>query len=221
MSADPKAFFLSTELADYVAGHSSPPDAVLTGLIERTRQLGDVAGMQIAPDQGAFMTLVTQLVQPRLAVEVGTFTGYSSICLARGLPPGGRLIACDLSEEWTAIARAAWVEAGVDDRIDLRIGPAIETLRALPDDLLVDLAFIDADKGGYLDYYEEILRRLRPGGVILVDNVLWSGRVVDATDVDADTAALREFNAHVAADDRVDVVVLTVADGLSLIRLRD
>ena len=217
----PKSVFLPEALADYAAAHSTPADAVLDALVARTRQLGSVAGMQVSPDQGTFLTLLTRLVGARTAIEVGTFTGYSSICIARGLAPGGRLIACDRSDEWTTIARAAWLDAGVADRIDLRLGPAIDTLGALPRDLVVDLAFIDADKAGYVDYYEAILARLRPGGVVLADNVLWYGRVTDPSADDEDTVAIRTFNRHVLEDARVEVVVLPVADGLSVIRRRD
>ena len=217
----PKSVFLPEALADYAAAHSTPADAALTALVARTRQLGSVAGMQVSPDQGTLLTLLTRLVGARTAIEVGTFTGYSSICIARGLAADGRLIACDRSDEWTAIARAAWLEAGVADRIDLRLGPAIDTLTALPRDLVVDLAFIDADKAGYIDYYEAIMARLRPGGVVLADNVLWYGRVTDPAADDEDTVAIRAFNRHVLADTRVEVVVLPVADGLSVIRRRD
>lgn len=215
----PKAFFLPEDLADYVAAHSSAPDPVLERLTERTRRLGSLFSMQIAPEQGAFMTLLTAAIGARVAVEVGTFTGYSSICIARGLAPGGRLIACDRSDEWTAVAREAWLEAGVDDRIDLRLGPAAETLAALDPDLVVDLAFIDADKENYLIYFEALLPHMRPGGVILVDNVLWSGRVVDPVATDADTEALRVFNDAVVADSRVEVAMLPLADGVSVIRV--
>lgn len=218
--ADHKAFFLTPELAGYVEAHTTKSDDVLAGLVERTRALGDVAGMQISPDQGALLTALTAMMGASLAIEVGTFTGYSSICIARGLAPGGRLVACDVSDEWTSIAREAWLAAGVADRIDLRLGPAAQTLAALPEEPVVDLAFIDADKGGYARYYELVLTRLRDGGVILVDNVLWSGRVADPDNAEPDTEALREFNDMVVADPRVDVVMLTVADGLSLIRKR-
>ncbi|MCC5952209.1 MAG: O-methyltransferase [Acidimicrobiia bacterium] len=213
---EPKAFFLSNELADYVAAHSRGVDPVLAELVEQTNALGEVARMQVAPDQGAFLTVLTRALGTTLAVEVGTFTGYSSICIARGMAEGARLIACDLSDEWTTIARRAWLDAGVADRIELRLGPALDTLRRLPTEPVIDLAFIDADKGGYLDYYEELLPRLRPGGVLLADNVLWSGRVVDDAADDADTVALRAFNDHVARDDRVDAVLLTIADGLTM-----
>jgi caffeoyl-CoA O-methyltransferase len=218
---EPKSFFLSGELARYVADHSSQPDPVLTDLIDATRALGAVAGMQISSEQGAFMTLVARMMGAHTAVEVGTFTGYSSICIARGLANGGRLIACDVSDEWTTIARQAWRSAGVADRIDLRLGPAADTLAALPANLVVDLAFIDADKGGYRTYYDLLMTRLRPGGVILVDNVLWSGRVADATNTEADTIALREFNRYVADDTRVEVAMVPLADGLTIIRKHD
>lgn len=218
--SDHKAFFLTPELAHYVEAHTTKPDDVLAGLVERTRALGDVAGMQISPDQGALLTALTAMMGASLAIEVGTFTGYSSICIARGLAPGGRLVACDVSDEWTSIAREAWLAAGVADRIDLRLGPAAQTLAALPEEPVVDLAFVDADKGGYARYYELVLTRLRDGGVILVDNVLWSGRVADPDNAESDTVALREFNDMVVADPRVDVVMLAVADGLSLIRKR-
>jgi caffeoyl-CoA O-methyltransferase len=211
---------VTPELHQYILEHSAPPDDVQHSLMEETSKLGPVSGMQIGPEQGTFMTALTQLVGVTLAVEVGTFTGYSSLCIARGLAPGGRLICCDVSEEWTAIGKRHWEKAGVADRIDLRIAPAIETLRALPTDLAVDLAFVDADKSGYLGYYEELVPRLRPGGVLLADNVLWSGRVIDAGANDADTVAIRAFNDHVAADTRVEAVMLPIGDGLTLLRKR-
>jgi|tagenome__1003787_1003787.scaffolds.fasta_scaffold20175489_2 caffeoyl-CoA O-methyltransferase len=209
---------ITPELHDYLLAHTAPVDDVQRSLIEETAKLGRVSGMQIGPEQGRFMTILTQMVGATLAVEVGTFTGYSSLCIARGLVPGGRLICCDVSDEWTSIGRRHWNEAGVADRIDLRIAPAIETLRALPEEANVDLAFIDADKGSYLGYYEALVPRLRPNGVVLVDNVLWSGRVVDTEADDDDTVAIRRFNDHVVADDRVDVVMLPIGDGLTLAR---
>ncbi len=218
--AEPKSVVVTPELHAYAVAHGTPPDAVQRSLIEVTAGLGSVSGMQISPDQGAFMTLLTKIVGVRFAVEVGTFTGYSSICIARGLAAGGRLLCCDVSEEWTAIARDHWDRAGVAERIDLRIAPAIETLRALPDDPPIDLAFIDADKPGYVEYYEEIVARLRPGGVVLLDNVLWSGVVADPTNTDENTVAIRAVNDRVAADDRVEAVVLPIADGLTIARKR-
>ena len=216
--ADPKDFTLSPELHDYVVAHGTPPDEHQLALIEATTELGGVSRMQIAPEQGAFMTMLARLVGARTIVEVGTFTGYSTLCLARGLVEGGQLIACDVSDEWTSIGRRHWEAAGVADRIDLRIAPAVETLRALPGDLVVDLAFIDADKAGYQSYADELIPRLRPGGLLLVDNVLWGGAVIDAARDDADTQAIRAFNDRLVADDRVDVVLLPISDGLTLAR---
>jgi caffeoyl-CoA O-methyltransferase len=213
-----RASLLAPEIADYIAERTAAPDDVLVRLQVRTAELGRAAGMQIGADQGALLTLLTRLVGATSAVEVGTFTGYSSISIARGLAPGGRLLCCDVSEEFTALARDAWAEAGLTDVIELRIAPAIETLRALPDDPTIDLAFIDADKGGYRGYYDEIVARLRPGGVVLLDNVLWGGAVVDPSNSEADTEAIRAVNAHVARDDRVEVVMLPISDGLTLAR---
>jgi len=219
---DPKSFFLSREVAEYLVAHGTPPDPLQRRLIEETAALGPVSRMQIAPEQGALMTLLAKLINARYAVEVGTFTGYSALCLARGLAPDGRLLCCDVSEEWTAIARRYWQEAGVDGKIELRLGPAVETLRSFPagPETAWDLAFIDADKAGYPLYWEEILVRLRPGGLVMVDNVLWSGRVVDPSATDDDTEAIRTFNDLVAADERVDAVMLPVSDGLTLARKR-
>jgi caffeoyl-CoA O-methyltransferase len=209
---------LPPDIALYIAERTAPPDDVLAALQERTRSLGRAAGMQIGADQGALLTLLTRLVGASRAVEVGTFTGYSSICIARGLAPGGRLLCCDVSEEYTALARAAWADAGLTDVIDLRIAPAIETLRALPADPVIDIVFIDADKGGYAAYFDELLPRVRPNGLLLVDNTLWSGRVVDDDATDGDTTAIKAFNDKVAADDRVESYLLPVGDGVTLIR---
>jgi caffeoyl-CoA O-methyltransferase len=220
MNDPPKSFFLSREVHEYVIAHGAPPDALARELFEETRRLGGVSIMQVAPEQGAFLTLFARAIGASRAVEVGTFTGYSALCLARGLPEDGRLLCCDVNEEWTSIARRYWETAGVAHRIELRIAPAAETLRALPQQELFDLAFIDADKQGYPVYYEEILKRLRPNGVILVDNVLWFGNVAKPEVQDEQTRHIRAFNDQVAADRRVDVVMLAVADGLSLIRKR-
>jgi caffeoyl-CoA O-methyltransferase len=211
----PKSFLLSPELHDYIVRHSTPVDDVLQSLIEETAALGGVSRMQIAPEQGAFMTLLTGAIGARRAVEVGTFTGYSSICIARGLVQGGSLLCCDVSEEWTRIARRAWERAGVADRITLRIAPALETLRALPAEPHLDLAFVDADKSGYRAYAEELIPRLRPGGLLLVDNVLWGGSVLDPQ-AGGDTAHIRAFNDWLVTDPRVDCVLLPVSDGLTL-----
>jgi caffeoyl-CoA O-methyltransferase len=218
MSDAPKSFHLSPAVHEYLIRHGTPPDAVQQELIEETKRLGGISLMQIAPEQGAFMTMLARATGARRAVEVGTFTGYSSLCIARGLGPEGRLLCCDVSEEWTGIARRFWKKAGVADRIELRIGPAAETLAALPVEPTFDLAFIDADKGGYPVYYEEILKRLRPGGLILVDNVLWFGRVADPAADDEATRQIRSFNAKVAADPRVETVMLPIGDGLTILR---
>ena len=218
--SDHRSFFLEESLHDYVLDNTTAGDAVDASLSAATRELGGVARMQVARDQGAFLSMLVSAVRPRLAVEVGTFTGTSSLAIARALPDGGRLLCCDVSEEWTAIARRHWEAAGVSDRIDLVIAPAIQTLRALADDTQVDFAFIDADKTGYLAYYEELVPRLSDHGLLVVDNVLWSGRVMDTSILDDDTVALREFNARVVADDRVDVVMLSIGDGVSVVRRR-
>jgi caffeoyl-CoA O-methyltransferase len=220
MAPDPKSFLLSDEVHRYLVEHGTPPDDVQERLIAETRELGGFAGMQIAPEQGAFMTVLARLVGARRAIEIGTFTGYSALCVARGLGDGGRLLCCDVSAEWTSIGRRYWEEAGVADRIELRLGPALDTLRALPAGTMFDFAFIDADKGNYGAYYDEVLARLEPNGVILVDNVLWGGTVLDQSKQDDDVRAIRAFNDRVAADDRVDTVMLPVADGLTLIRKR-
>jgi caffeoyl-CoA O-methyltransferase len=216
----PKSFFLTKPVHDYLVAHAPPLDDVQRDLIAETEALGGISMMQIAPEQGAFMTLLTRLIGARHAIEVGTFTGYSSLSIARGLPDDGSLFCCDVNEEWTAIARKYWERAGVDDKIELRLAPAIETLRSLPAGERFDLAFIDADKPNYPHYYEEVLARLRPNGVILVDNTLWAGAVADANATDDNTKAIRAFNDAVAADERVEGVILTLGDGLSLLRKR-
>jgi len=211
---------LDQRLYDYLLAHRTPDDALVEALIEETRRLLPAqAQMQIAPEQGRLLTLLTRLRGVREAVEVGTFTGLSSLAIARGLAPGGSLLALDLSAEYTAIARRYWERAGVSASVELRLGPALESLRALPRKPRFELAFIDADKGGYLDYYEELVPRLHPNGLILADNVLWSGRIADPLDQQPDTLALRRFNDRVSADERVEVVTLAIADGLLLARV--
>jgi caffeoyl-CoA O-methyltransferase len=218
---DVRSLTVTTDLQDYVVAHgSSPVDAVLADLRRETEKLGAVAGMQIGPDQGQLLTWLARLVGARHAVEVGTFTGYSSICIARGLAADGKLICCDISEDWTRIGRRAWTRAGLADRIDLRLGPALDTVRNLPSEPHIDLVFLDADKVGYVSYWNELVPRVRTGGVLLADNVLWSGRIIDADAADADTQALRAFNDLVATDDRVEVVILPAFDGLLLARKR-
>jgi caffeoyl-CoA O-methyltransferase len=211
---------LSSALYKYLVDHRSEHDPVLAALAKETEALGPVSLMQVAPEQGAFMTLLVRAIGARSAVEVGTFTGYSALCIARGLPEDGRLLCCDVSEEWTAIGRRHWKEAGVAHKIDLRIGPALDTLRALLHDAVFDFAFVDADKSSYLQYYEEILRRLRPNGLILFDNVLWMGQVIEPGNSDDSTLAIRALNDCVAADPRVESVMLPVSDGLTMVRKR-
>jgi caffeoyl-CoA O-methyltransferase len=206
---------LSPELNNYVVAHSTAADAVLADLAAETLGLGDTADMQIAPEEGAFLTVIARLVGARQAVEVGTFTGYSSICIARGLEEGGHLLCCDVSDEWTSVARRYWQRAGLDEQIELVVAPAIDTLRALPASPMIDLAFIDADKTGYLGYWEELVPRVRAGGVLIVDNVLRNGTVV-AQNVDEATTAIQEFNDRAVSDDRVDVVMLPLADGVTV-----
>ena len=209
---------LAPGLHDYLVSHSTPPDPLLAELIAETaRRFPDRVIFQIGPEQGTFMTMLAGVLGARQAIEVGTFTGYSSICLARGLAPGGKLICCDVSEEWTSLARAYWQQAGLADRIELRLGPALGTLRALPTGPAFDLAFIDADKTGYLGYWQEVVPRMRPGGLILVDNTLLHGRIFRA-DPDPDAVAMREFNEHVLTDDRVVLAMLPVGDGLTVAR---
>jgi caffeoyl-CoA O-methyltransferase len=214
-------FVVTDAVRDYAVDHGGwRPDEVIRELHAETQALGDVAGMQIGDDQGQLLTMLARLVGARRAVEVGTFTGYSSLCIARGLAEGGSLLCCDISEEWTAIGVRAWQRAGLSDRIELRIAPALDTLRALPRDADVDLVFIDADKPGYAAYWDELVPRVRPGGLLLADNVLWSGDIVDESVSGANVAALRAFNDTVAADVRVEAVVLPAFDGLTIARKR-
>ena len=219
--ADHRSFFLDESLQDYVIAHTTPADPVRRSLTEATAALGPWARMQVADDQAALLSALVSAIRPTLAVEIGTFTGSSSLAIARALPvrpSAGRLLCCDVSDEWTTIARRHWEAAGVDDRIDLVIAPAIDTLRALPADTVVDFAFIDADKTGYLAYYEQLVPRLSTHGLLAIDNVLWGGKVLDSSVDDADTVALRELNARIVADNRVEVVMLSVGDGLTLVR---
>jgi caffeoyl-CoA O-methyltransferase len=212
----PKYIALDDELHGYLVQHGARQDDVLRRLAEETAALGDVAVMQIAPDQGALITLLVRAIGAQRALELGTFTGYSAICIARGLPHDGRLLACELSEEWAEIARRYFAEAGVADRVELRLGPALDTLRALGDEERFDFAFIDADKQTYLEYYEAVLKLLRPGGLVLIDNVLRGGAVLDSEDDSAANEVVKGLNDRVAADDRVDVAMIGVADGITL-----
>jgi caffeoyl-CoA O-methyltransferase len=185
---------------------------------ETAERFPNETGLQIAPEGGTFLTLLTKISSARSAVEVGTFTGYSSICIARGLGAEGRLLCCDISDEWTSVARKYWEKAGLADRIDLRLGPALGTLRALPAQESIDFAFIDADKLSYLQYWLELVPRVRSGGVICVDNTFSHGRVLDAGNDNPSVIAVRDLNDHAAADDRVELVMLPVGDGLTVAR---
>jgi predicted O-methyltransferase YrrM len=209
---------LRPPLYEYLLAHSTPPDALLASLITETAErFPDDVTFQIGPEQGTFMTMLASLMGARDAVEVGTFTGYSSICLARGLAPGGKLLCCDVSAEWTSLARGYWDKAGLADRIELRLGPAIDTLRALPEGPSLDLAFIDADKPGYTGYWDELVPRIRPGGVLLVDNTFLHGRIF-AEQPDPAAQAIRDFNEHALADSRIELVMLSIGDGLTMAR---
>ena len=212
---------ITPELYEYLLAHRSDhADPVLRALADETATLGPISMMQASPEQGSFMTLLARAIGARSAVEIGTFTGYSALCIARGLADEGKLLCCDLNEEWTAIGRDHWNRAGVGHKIEVRLGPALDTLRALPRTVQFDFAFIDADKTGYRDYYEEILPRLRPSGLVLFDNVLWNGSVVSAETTDESTRALRELNDFLADDPRVEAVMLPISDGLTIARKR-
>jgi caffeoyl-CoA O-methyltransferase len=215
-----RSFFLTEELQSYLEASMTPLDDVLADLrTETARSLRDLAQMQISPEQGAFLTTLAAAMGAQRAIEVGTFTGYSALCLARGLGPGGRLQCFDVSDEWTSMARRYWERAGVADRISLTLGPAAQTLAALPADPKIDLAFIDADKTGYPGYVELLLPRLRPGGLLLLDNTLRSGAVLpSSTAKDESTQAIVALNAALAADARVATVLLPIADGLTAVR---
>ena len=209
---------LSDKLHAYLINETLKETALLRRLREETAALPD-ANMQIAPEQGQFMRLLVELLGGRRAIEIGTFTGYSALCVAAALPDDGRLIACDTNETWTALARAYWREAGVDHKIELRLAPALDTLEQLLADGAAesfDFAFIDADKPNYDRYYESCLRLLRGGGLIAVDNALWSGKVADAAVDDEDTRSIRALNVKVREDERVTSSLVPIGDGLLL-----
>jgi predicted O-methyltransferase YrrM len=220
--SDPKFISLTPELHDYVVRNGAREDEALARVRERTAALGDIAVMQISPDQGALMTMLTRLVGARRAIELGTFTGYSAICIARGLADGGKLLACELDPERAASAQSNFAEAGVADRVEILIGPAEQTLDRLIGEGTepIDLAFIDADKVGYPEYYEACLVLLRPGGLIVLDNMLRGGDVLDPAPEDESAQVIARLNEQLAADERVDVAMLAVADGITLARKR-
>ncbi|MER5808883.1 class I SAM-dependent methyltransferase [Streptomyces sp. NPDC002033] len=211
---------ITDELYAYVLAHNPPLDAVQRGLIATTwEKFPDAAGMQSAEEQGPLLAFLVRLTGARHIVEVGTFTGFSALSMAQALPADGRLIACDVSEEWTRYGREAWEAAGVADRIDLRIAPALDTLRAMPAEPHIDLAYVDADKSSQILYWEELVPRLRPGGLIVTDNTLYHGTVLDESP-ESRGAAVRAFNDHVAADTRTESVLLAISDGITLSRKR-
>ena len=213
---------ISDDLAAYVRNVGIREPDVLARLRDETAALPN-RQMQVAPEEGAFLAMLAGLTGARRYLEIGTFTGYSSTAVALAMPDGGRLVCCDVSEEYTAVARRAWAEAGVDHKITLEIAPAVDTLDRLigeGQESSYDMAFIDADKSSYDAYYERCLRLVRPGGLIAVDNVLWGGRVVDDQADDEDTLAIRALNDKIAADERVSMVLLPVADGVTLARVR-
>jgi predicted O-methyltransferase YrrM len=202
----------------YAAEHTSGEPAYFAVLADRTRAETSAPGMMVGTLEGRFLSALVALARPQLVLELGTFTGYSALSMAESLPPGGRIITCDISEEHVTMARRNFAASPFADRIEIKVGPALESIAAL--DGPFDLMFIDADKVSYLAYYEALLPKLAADGAMLVDNVLWSGRILDSEDDSESTTALREFNDRVAADERVEVVMLTVRDGVSLIRHR-
>lgn len=211
---------ITDELYGYMLAHNPSLDAVQRELVETTyARLPEYAGMQSAEEQAPLLAFLVRLVGARHVVEVGTFTGFSALAMARALPDDGRLIACDVSEEWTAYGREAWTKAGVAHKVDLRIAPALDTLRAMPEEPHIDFAYLDADKDNYIAYWEELVPRMRQNGLIAVDNVLFHGEVLNPA-ATGPAAGIQRFNEHAARDDRMDSVMLIVADGLTLSRKR-
>ncbi|QNE21953.1 SAM-dependent methyltransferase [Kribbella qitaiheensis] len=207
---------VTDELHDYMVAHGMPLDEIATELVTETQALGGVSEMLTTADQAALLTTLTRLVSARRAVEIGTFTGFSALAIARGLPADGQLICLDVSDEWTSIGRRYWERAGVAEKIELRIGDAHESAGQLDGEF--DLAFVDADKPAYIEYFEHLVPRIRTNGLLLFDNTLAGGRVVGQHE--QDPVDRKEFNAHIAKDDRVDVVMLGIGDGLTLVRKR-
>lgn len=217
-----RTLVLDDRLYQYLLKHSLRENAILRELRELTLK-HEMARMQIAPEQGQFMALLVELLGAKKIVEIGTFTGYSALCMAQAMGADGKLLCCDLSEEWTAIGLPFWQRAGISDRIDLRIAPALETLDALirsEDAGDFDMAFIDADKTNYSNYYERCLELLRPGGLVMFDNTLWGGSIADPADRDEDTEALRELNVKLHQDERISICLVPIGDGLTLARKR-
>jgi len=211
--------FVDEAVVAYATDHMSQPDELQLELQKTTQErTGGAAGMQIGADQAVLMEILARAIGARYALEVGTFTGYSALAVARGMGPEGKLLCCDVSDEWTSIGREYWEKAGVSDRIELRIGPAIDTLRALPESTRFDMAFLDADKVTYPEYYEEIVPRLREGGLLLVDNTLQGGRVLDQSIDDESVRAVRKLNDRIPKDDRVRSVLLPLGDGITVVQ---
>ncbi len=219
MTDRPKTLSMTVDLYNYLVQHGNPPDALQQELIEETKQVGDLAIMQIAPEQGVFMTMLARLIGAKRAIEVGTFTGYSALCIARGLQDSGYLLCCDVNEEWTAVAQKYWKKAGVAEKIDLRLAPALETLRSLPETRDFDMAFLDADKENQNNYYEEILKRIRPEGIIILDNVLLRGQVIEPHNDQPHVLVVKALNKKLVRDPRVECVMLPISDGLTLLRV--
>ncbi len=218
-----RTLFLDERTYDYLLEVSLDEPGLLSRLRDETAELPE-RNMQIGPEQGQFMALLVRLLGAEAALEIGTFTGYSSLCIARALSKGGRLVTCEVNAAWAAVAQAYWAEAGLEDRIDLRLAPARETLDALiagGGACTFDFAFIDADQAGYDAYYEGALALVRPGGLICIDNVLWSGAVADPAVKDEDTRALRALNRKLHRDRRVDISLVPIGDGLTLARKKD
>jgi O-methyltransferase len=216
---------INQALRGYLLRSCSPPEKAVVSLVERTAAAGEMAGMMVPAEQAALLTLLTRMLAARTAVDVGTFTGLSALALALGMPEDGRVITCDVTDTWVGLAREHWQRAGVADRIDFRLGPAGRTLRGLPPDLEVDIVFLDADKMNYLEYYRLAVPLLRPGGLLVADNVLLDGYVLDPELADGSlmrscARTLRTFNAELAADDRLETVMLPIADGLTIARKR-
>lgn len=213
-----KPFSLPREMQPYLTARNTQPNEHLQSLVDIAASMPS-GGMRLGVEAGTFLTILSQAIQPTFAVEVGTFIGYSSLCIAAALPAEGRLLCCDTSEEWTRIAREHWDAAGVGSKVELVIAPAAETLETLDARPPIDLAFIDADKTGYIGYYEQMVPRLSAHGVLAVDNVMWGGAVLDDADQSEDTEAIRAFNDHVAADPRTRNVIVPIGDGVMLVSL--
>jgi caffeoyl-CoA O-methyltransferase len=213
-----KFLTLSPNLYEYLVAHGHNADPIRAELAAETGKLGVISMMQIAPEQGSLMALLAGAIGARSAIEVGTFTGYSALCVASALPADGKLLCCDVNEQWTSIGKRYWERAGVANKITLKLAPAVDTLKALPPNYPIDFAFIDADKSNYQVYYDEILKRMRPNGLILIDNVLWNGAVIDKVNESEDTKAIRALNDFIATDKRVEAVMIGISDGLTIVR---